>query len=664
MKLLKRFRSSLQILGVLTLFLLPDVSWAQCAGPVGQLGYWVGPAISGADSCINAGCPTDGSGLYPDGQTVNEFGFVPAATINGLAGNPTLVPTGCSCRYRWDAPSCTSWCANPGGTWLSYRSATFTVTACSPDPTPPPPSPTGPPPLPPGCGLDPGDCNRQASTCDCQPGFIKVSKPSQIALRVPCNTVEVAQLREGFQKMRDQGSHQLALLFWQALERLCPWAAQEAAAQTIPCLGGHCSQQLLDLCNNQSAAGCTRTYQFTALGSQPSGCTPLASSCTVTINCDPWISSGGLSNRICNINDQCFGKPYNTCMPYNHSSLFSGAQIKQQVAGSPVTGSGSQICIPDCERFGGVADSGLRFSWSGPNAGKCVCANGYVYNRIARVCQPPELLTGCSEGGGNVPPSEVAPTIRAGSDTGLVGAFRNAVNKKLSCCLNGNPRDFVGRKFDCVDNNLAAPTGFDALWASTDADVDGGQLNALVLAGAGGVPLTGFYSVEGKRGPQFSEFSADAITRVVIDPKTNSIQTTVGTIPKPVGSAFDDIVNRLGSRSVPTSVQDRMRYPILVRAAAIYDCPRNPIHVGPLRTLQILTAGSVTKEICPVAATIKIHFRIEQVGEILGTPPMKTIDSIVDQSQRDALSVEKILERKYGPPCAPGLIRQGDACVY
>lgn len=515
-----------------------------------------------------------------------------------------------------------------------------------------------------GCGLDPGDCNRNGAQCDCNNGFIKVSKPSQIALRVPCNTVEVAQLREGFQRMRDQGSHQLALLFWQALERVCPWAAQEAAAQTIPCLGGHCSQQLLDLCNNQAIAGCTRTYQFTALGSQPAGCTPLASSCTVTINCDPWISSGGLSNRVCNINDQCFGKPYNTCMPYNQSSLFSGAQIKQQVAGSPVTGSGSQICIPDCERFGGVPGSGLRFSWSGPNAGKCVCANGYVYNRIARVCQPPELLTGCSEGGGNVPPSEVAPTIRTGSDTGLVGAFRNAVNKKLSCCLNGNPRDFVGRKFDCVDNNLAAPTGFDALWASTDADVDGGQLNALVLAGAGGIPLIGFYSVDGKRAPQFSEFSADAITRVVIDPKTNSIQTTRDTIPKPAGAAFDDIVNRLGSRSVPTSVQDRMRYPILVRAAAIYDCPRNPIHVGPLRTLQTVTAGSVTKEICPVAATIKIHFRIEQVSEILGTPPMKTIDSIVDQSQRDALSVEKILERKYGPPCAPGLIRQGDACVY
>lgn len=510
----------------------------------------------------------------------------------------------------------------------------------------------------PACEISVNDCNKAGGSCSCASGFIKVAKPDKVAVRVPCGTIEVAELKKRAAEAIAKKDWKLLYLIKPILDSLCP----DAFAQAVTCSGGTCTESLLELCNNNSLAACSRTITYNDLGSTPTGCTPLAASCTTTITCPAWTPSGGMFSRSCTIANDCFNKTSNTCMPYNNETLFPASPIVQRIQGSPVTTEGTMMCIPDCDNYGGVSNTGLRFVWSGPNAGQCACASGWVFNFISGRCQPPELMTGCNEGSGSVPPSQVSPFVT--STSGMVGAFRNAVNKKLNCCLNGNPKDFVGRKFDCVDNTINAATTFEALWASRDDDADGGQLNAVVLAGAGGRPLTGFYSIDGKRDPRFSEMTATALTRVRINPVAGAITATLGTITKPSGTAFDALVTGLGNLPAPTSVADRIRSPILVRAAAIYDCPRNPVSNIPLKTLQTLTAGVVTKEVCPVAATAKIHIRIEQVSEIIGAPPMKTIDTVIESSQVPSLSIEKLLNQKYGPGCAPGLFQQGEGCVY
>jgi hypothetical protein len=83
----------------------------------------------------------------------------------------------------------------------------------------------------------------------------------------------------------------------------------------------------------------------------------------------------------------------------------------------------------------------------------------------------------------------------------------------------------------------------------------------------------------------------------------------------------------------------------------------------PIRTLQTLSAGVVTREICPVAGTVMVHVRIEQVWQIMGQPSMKTIDTVIDATQLSGISVDQLIQAKYGPGCPPGKIPQGDACV-
>ncbi|MCC5758143.1 hypothetical protein, partial [Klebsiella pneumoniae] len=85
--------------------------------------------------------------------------------------------------------------------------------------------------------------------------------------------------------------------------------------------------------------------------------------------------------------------------------------------------------------------------------------------------------------------------------------FNNAINKKLACCLNSFKTGDTYAKFDCIENAKTAVTDFDTLWASSDSTTEGNQMNAFILAGPNGKPLTGFYTMEGVRCNEFSEFA-------------------------------------------------------------------------------------------------------------------------------------------------------------
>src|SRR5690606_11584968 len=115
---------------------------------------------------------------------------------------------------------------------------------------------------------------------------------------------------------------------------------------------------------------------------------------------------------------------------------------------------------------------------------------------------------------------------------------------------------------------------------------------------------------------------------------------------KPSGAAWNDLVTRLGNKGVPTTATERRDFPILVRAAVIYKCPKNPLGDAPMRSLETISGGTVTGAICATAATATVHVRIEQVWTVAGSPPMRTIDTFLDAGQAGSISIEKLIIEK------------------
>lgn len=537
----------------------------------------------------------------------------------------------------------------------------FRVIGTGPPATPPPP-----------CDLAPGDCNRGAG-CTCNGDYIKVALPSGMPAP-PCGSITVATLQNSVREAIARQDYQLVDILKSVLDAVCP----SAFAQTnVTCNSsdGICAKDIMELCPGDN---CSKNIRYTYNGAAPPpACSPAPPNCTVSINCQAWTTGVTSSERICKIDDPCFGKT-GSCFPFNHSSFMgtlnqSGTSGDVKQVGTDNSGAnspGTSVCIPNCENFNGWTNTGLKYVWAGPNQGKCACPIGYVWNSSTHKCVSPLNLLGCDAGGISGFPSEVSPYI-PGSN--YVTRFNNTINKKLNCCLNGMGTTATMAKFDCVDNTFSFSSNFDNLWSSSDPAGDGGQLNAILLIGPNGKPITGFYSLDGKRADNYSEFTNQTIQPGKVSAKFNpgQVQQVAGgfqavgpAVPKPSGAAWTEMVTKIG-KGIPATAQEKRDYPILVRAAAVYHCPPNPVTLNsPLKSRETYSGGNLTAATCATAATVTIHIQIKQIWEIAGTKTLQTIDSAVDQSQSANISVDQMIVDKYGPGCGPGRVLQGSACVW
>jgi hypothetical protein len=308
------------------------------------------------------------------------------------------------------------------------------------------------------------------------------------------------------------------------------------------------------------------------------------------------------------------------------------------------------------------------------------CRSPYTLNPSTKKCEFRREDHACNEGdpGTGVEPSEVSSSV---SGVTKRDRFLNVVNKKLACCLNEFGSTISTVKFDCVDNSMQTQVKFDDLWSSSDQSIDGGQLNALILSNSMGKTLTGFYTLDGTRCNEFSEF-AGVIQPGRVNPsvlssgvqmnhanqkvKTDEFEEVGMPLELPTAAAYTLIKNNYTGKGLktPSTVGERRRCPILVRAALVVQCPKNPVPPATQRTVELTNAsGQVTDRMCSRASAAQVHIRVEQVTEIAGMPKMKVEDTVVDQKNAATISIERIIANKYGNLCPLGSHRSGDACV-
>lgn len=244
--------------------------------------------------------------------------------------------------------------------------------------------------------------------------------------------------------------------------------------------------------------------------------------------------------------------------------------------------------------------------------------------------------------------------------------IRNFLNPKLKCCLNEIDGAFTSGshlKFDCIENAGLA-SNFDTLWAGKDQDVNGSAPYATLLAGFGGKPISGFYALESgslRRCGEFSEFAAlGPIQGFRVDPAQTVVQqNSVGAgqllavgsaLPVPQGVAFTHIRTevRKKGKTIPTTVDEVRRCPVLLRAATVVSCKKSGAGQVPPKTYTDSTA-SADKVRCTSGSVVQIHVQLRQLHEITGQPTMKTVDTVVDSSQLSTISVEEILKQRRTP---------------
>lgn len=237
--------------------------------------------------------------------------------------------------------------------------------------------------------------------------------------------------------------------------------------------------------------------------------------------------------------------------------------------------------------------------------------------------------------------------------------FQVLANKKLACCLNTETA--VGiisltPKFDCVDNSSPASSDFNALWSSTDSALEGGQLNAMVLV-SGKQPITGFYTLTGARCSEFSEFGG-TLQPSKVDPLIRSSQqVSVGTTPVAVGAAiplpasgsgYADLQSRM-KKGVPTTQADMFRCPILVRAATVVTCPLVTTLASSGKSYLNSVSDTATSKIyCPLASSISVKIRMEQIYQITGQPTLSPFETTQAAGLSTSISVANIIQQKYG----------------
>jgi hypothetical protein len=194
-------------------------------------------------------------------------------------------------------------------------------------------------------------------------------------------------------------------------------------------------------------------------------------------------------------------------------------------------------------------------------------------------------------------------------------------------------------------------------------------------------PITGFYSMTGQHCDQFSEFAyTSAIQRATVNPLQKSGQQNQvagagfvyagGTIPIPTASAYSTIngvVTGTWGKKIPTTQQDFLSCPILVRAAMVATCPSMTQAPNALTSVNLGTgngAGGTSGARCAAAGGIQVQLRIEQVFTVTGMPPAKTFDSVVTLNSTTSMDVSQLILNKVGNLCPPFTTKKGDLCTY
>jgi hypothetical protein len=200
------------------------------------------------------------------------------------------------------------------------------------------------------------------------------------------------------------------------------------------------------------------------------------------------------------------------------------------------------------------------------------------------------------------------------------------------------------RRLDCLETK---ETDFNALWASKDADHDGGQMNALALSNGLGV-ISGFYTKDGVLCQQFNEFLAPDgfLVRYKVEPILKTLQqehvsaasgkVQIGTpypqlrLPFEMRTAFQSGGKR---KLYPESIPDMNLCPVLVRAALKVECPKGS---------KADAAGNIR---CETAKSLSIRVRIEQIFEIAGTAAFKPIDTSLNPEQASNFNLKEVFQR-------------------
>jgi hypothetical protein len=316
------------------------------------------------------------------------------------------------------------------------------------------------------------------------------------------------------------------------------------------------------------------------------------------------------------------------------------------------------------------------------------CKAPYKLDVSSATCQFDAPANMCSDAD---PASPVSSTV---TGTSAAAKFDNAINKKLACCLNTGA-DAATQKYDCVENTTnsvsKAYKDFNELWASTDPTDAGEQMNAVMLGDKNGKPLTGFFTMDGIRCEGYSEFTSQqlipgtmsdfaagasqgaaagntqSMSAFVADQSNVIYKPSVNANSVSGSTAYNNMVAKLGSSKsgIPTSTAEKRRCPILVRAALIATCPLNSqSDSSNFRTLTPSQQVGITKPRCAVADSLQIKVRMEQIYSIAGQTKLDTVDTVMDAKNAGAMSVQKIIQNKWGNWCPPGTTKQGSTCVY
>ncbi len=347
--------------------------------------------------------------------------------------------------------------------------------------------------------------------------------------------------------------------------------------------------------------------------------------------------------------------------------LSGGGVSGTGVSGTGVTGSGvatssSGVIVP----YGGVTGSG-----GGGGPAPAACKN--PEEGSPGDCKFIDAHHACDNGAGGGQASPVSSNV---TGTSPAARFDSVVNKKLACCLNtqNKPIDPI-TKFDCIDNSkLPAITDFNSMWSKSDADTgvagSGGQLFATVLSNAAGKPVTGFFTLDGARCNEFSEFGATGdiktwkINPAIMAGQQNKATTSggdvTGSIPIPTSSNYSTMKGII-KKGIPTTPAEMLRCPLLVRAYIVSKCDSDP--AAPLMHTAYPFRPSKAPERCSSASSIQAHFRVEQWIEISGAPKLKTTDSVQDLSVQ-SISVSNIISKKNGTVCEHDSVLVGNLCQY
>ena len=316
-----------------------------------------------------------------------------------------------------------------------------------------------------------------------------------------------------------------------------------------------------------------------------------------------------------------------------------------------------------------VADEGP--GTAGPVVPKILIPNingeSVEYNRKIWTCAEPYTLNQNGNSSTCVAPVQTSHQCDATS----IGPYENGnvqglINRKLACCLNENsPPGFTSGtrlKFDCADNSSVTYSNFNDLWLSKDDANQGGKSNALLLTNALGDYVTGFYTLNGDRCEQFSEFTAQPAASARLSKNAQGVWVETTSTLAGIPASVENLALSVGG-TIPTTTADKLRCPIVVRAAMVATCPQNPLLPVAQKSWNFGTTAT-PKVQCAAAASVQVHIRIEQIYEIEGYSTMKPIDTILDKRQANSINVDKILADKNGTNCPIGTSKLGQSCAY